>query len=517
MMATETGWESFKCTAEAGGGAMRTCRFLAVTVALLMMASAALAQPFTIPWFTVDGGGATFSTGGTFSLGGTIGQPDAGATLSGGNFTVAGGFWPSTLPSGTTTTVMSSVNPSTFGQSVTFTATVSSAGGTPTGTVTFKDGAATLGTGNLSSGSASFMTSGLSAGSHSITAVYAGDSNFVGSTSAPLIQVVNPANTATTLMSSLNPSNCGQSVTFTAIVTSPAGTPTGTVTFEDGATTLGTVMLSAGSASLTTAALAVGTHAITATYSGDSNFASSFSDPLDQVVGTGTPERKLVPDGRPMEGTIPQGDTLWLAIPTTIGNSYSVEVKSRTGAGVAAGVGLTIFKGDDVCSTSSSLVTRDTAHLSPGQGSNGVRLSFTANGTDPAYKARVVNGIGDDLGYSISVSDTTMFSPAWTTNGTFDTFWSFQNTTNAAITGLLTLFDLNGNLVQTLAVGPIPPKAIFGTNTVALGVVRNKVGAARFTHDGPPGAVVIKANQANFATSPPFIELVPFEAKRQIR
>ena len=50
-----------------------------------------LAQTFTLESFTVDGGGGT-STGGTYTLSGTIGQPDAGA-LSGGNFTVEGGFW----------------------------------------------------------------------------------------------------------------------------------------------------------------------------------------------------------------------------------------------------------------------------------------------------------------------------------------------------------------------------------------------------------------------------------------
>jgi hypothetical protein len=49
--------------------------------------------PYDLSWNTIDGGGATFSTGGTYSLGGTIGQPDAGAML-GGSFTLAGGFWP---------------------------------------------------------------------------------------------------------------------------------------------------------------------------------------------------------------------------------------------------------------------------------------------------------------------------------------------------------------------------------------------------------------------------------------
>src|SRR5204862_1153242 len=83
--------------------------------------------------------------------------------------------------SSTTTTLTSSANPSVFGQSVTFTATVAAVApgaGTPTGTVTFKDGGATLGIGNLSSGQATLSTTSLSVASHSVTAVYATDGNF---------------------------------------------------------------------------------------------------------------------------------------------------------------------------------------------------------------------------------------------------------------------------------------------------------------------------------------------------
>ena len=89
------------------------------------------------------------------------------------------------------TSVVSSLNPSKFDASVQFTATVTSSGGTPAGAVTFKDGSTTLGTGTLSSrGKATFTTSALSAGSHSITAVYGGSTNFIGSTSATLTQTV---------------------------------------------------------------------------------------------------------------------------------------------------------------------------------------------------------------------------------------------------------------------------------------------------------------------------------------
>lgn len=85
------------------------------------------------------------------------------------------------------TSLVSSLNPSTFGQPVTLTATVKPTLTTttliPTGTVTFKQGTTMLGTATLVSGSGKFTTSTLIAGSHSIVAVYSGDAIFLGSTS----------------------------------------------------------------------------------------------------------------------------------------------------------------------------------------------------------------------------------------------------------------------------------------------------------------------------------------------
>ena len=66
---------------------------LPLAAALLLTAGAvAEAQPFVIDWFTIDGGGGT-STGGIYSVSGTIGQPDAGGPMTGGNFSLVGGFW----------------------------------------------------------------------------------------------------------------------------------------------------------------------------------------------------------------------------------------------------------------------------------------------------------------------------------------------------------------------------------------------------------------------------------------
>ena len=155
------------------------------------------------------------------------------------------------------------------------------------GTVTFNiDGTNQSTLGTLSGGVATFDASGLATGSHSIYAVYNGDTNYTGSTSSVLTQVVN-ALTTTSVGSSLNPSIFGQAVTFTATVTAtpPAsGTPTGTVTFMDSATSLGPGTLSGGVATLSTSSLVVGGHTISVVYGGDSNFTGSTSSGITQTV-----------------------------------------------------------------------------------------------------------------------------------------------------------------------------------------------------------------------------------------
>jgi hypothetical protein len=181
----------------------------------------------------------------------------------------------------TTTTVVSSLNPSVYGQSVTWTATVSTTGpNPPTGTVYFEG----HGTATLSGGVASITRTWLNAGAQAITAEYKGDFDSAASTSSALEQVVNPASTATAITSSANPSTLGQNVTFTATVTSSTGAhATGTVTFTAGTTVLGTVPLEGIVATFSTAALPVGSFAITATYNGAPDFTGS-SDTLVQSV-----------------------------------------------------------------------------------------------------------------------------------------------------------------------------------------------------------------------------------------
>ena len=194
----------------------------------------------------------------------------------------------------TTTSLASDVNPSVKGQSVTLTATVAASSpgsGTPSGSVTFYDGATSLGSATLASGSASISTSALSVGSHSLTAVYAGGTDYTTSTSNTVSQAVNAAATSTSLASSQNPTVVGQSTTLTATVSASSpgsGTPTGSVTFYDGSTSLGTASLSGGAASIGVSSLALGSHSLTAVYAGTSDYTTSTSNTVTQAVNQGS-------------------------------------------------------------------------------------------------------------------------------------------------------------------------------------------------------------------------------------
>lgn len=180
---------------------------------------------------------------------------------------------------GTGTSLVATPAMSTFGQTVTLTATVtpSSSTDTPSGTISFMDGSNSLGIATLVNGVASIQVSTLAVGGHTITATYGGDSNFTGS-SAMASESVGQAASNTALAVSTSTSTLGQAITLTATVTPTINGvfPSGTVTFTSGGTTLGTASLNAsGVATLSVNALPVGTDSLLAQYSGDTNFLAS--------------------------------------------------------------------------------------------------------------------------------------------------------------------------------------------------------------------------------------------------
>jgi len=199
----------------------------------------------------------------------------------------------------THTTLVSSLNPSIFGQVVKFTATVTAGSGTPKGLVIFFDGSTALGSATLASGSASISVSVLAVGSHSISAVYQGSIKFNSSMSAPVQQVVNGATTSTSLAPSRNPMLVTASVTYTATVTSQyGGTVTGAVTFFDSGAPFATVNVLGNQASYRKKYNSIGVHSITATYSGDANNGGSASGTLTEYVQA-TTNTALTTSGTP--------------------------------------------------------------------------------------------------------------------------------------------------------------------------------------------------------------------------
>ncbi len=121
------------------------------------------------------------SDAGTYAVSGTINDPDYTGT---GSATLV------VSPVPTAIAIQSSANPSLSQSSVTFTASVSTSAGTPTGSVNFMDGVNVLGTGAVSGGIATFATSSLSVGTHTITAVYLGSTDALAATSGPISQLI---------------------------------------------------------------------------------------------------------------------------------------------------------------------------------------------------------------------------------------------------------------------------------------------------------------------------------------
>jgi N-acetylneuraminic acid mutarotase len=246
----------------------------------------------TITSFDAPGAGSSGNMQGTGGVGISINSNGTGVNIAGAYVdtnSVMHGFFFSPALTGTTTTLTPAPapNPSVYQEPVTLTATVTSSGNAPPNgeNVTFLSGTTSLGTAQLTSGTASLTTTALPVGTDSITAIYSGDSDYSGSTSTAVNQVVNRANSFTTLQSSLNPSPFGQFVTLTANISGQfGGIASGTVTFNIGSTSLGSASVSRNSAGLTTAILPQGTDSVTAAYSGDSNFIGSTSNSVSQVV-----------------------------------------------------------------------------------------------------------------------------------------------------------------------------------------------------------------------------------------
>ena len=234
-----------------------------------------------------------------------------------------------------TTLSLSTIPASTsaYGQSLMLTAVLSPSAGSNLTTngepVTFKNGAATIGIGALDTGVATLTLSTLPVSVYSLTAVYAGDSNFLTSTSSSVAFTVTKATPTVVLSSSASAVLVENVVTFTATVVASPNTPSGSVNFYDGTTVLGSGTLAQGIATYSTSGLTVGAHSITARYGGDDNFST-----VTSAVVTETVEdfNLSVSSGGSASATVPPGGTA----------SYELVVSPTGGAMLPTAVTLVV-------------------------------------------------------------------------------------------------------------------------------------------------------------------------------
>jgi hypothetical protein len=375
--------------------------------------SAAAGTPTGTVSFSVDGSPvASAALNAAGQAGYTTGSLGAGSHTVSAAYGGDAGFAPSTSANltqtvkqaATTTAVSSTPDPSTYGQSVAFTVTVSAnapGAGTPTGGITVSDGGTQIAAGSLTSGAYTFSSSALGAGSRTITAAYAGDANFSGGVSTSLVQQVSQAGTTTALASSTNPSAPGQPVTLTATVSSSAGVPTGSVTFMDGSAALGSVSLSGGKAALTTSTLANGTHDLTAVYGGDSNFGSSTSNHVSQAVsGTATTTTLSASTLSPGSGQ-----------PVT----FTAQVSSSASPPVPTGT--VTFSDGGAALGSAALDSTGKAALTTSTLADGVHVVTAAYGGDSTYPPSTSSPVTVTVGTGCTINWTGAVSNSWNQPG----------------------------------------------------------------------------------------------------
>lgn len=336
------------------------------------------------------------------------------------------------VQAGTSTSVTSSLNPSTFTQSVALTAQVqSSTTGTPTGTVTFHDGKITLGTKSLSGGAAKLTASGLSGGTHSIFATYNGNTDFVGSSSTVLNQVVHPASTTATLTSSRGTSTFGQPITFTSKITSGVGTPNGSVTFKNGMATLGTVPLASGTATFTTSTLSAGSHSITAVYHGTADFATSTSKAVKETVNKSITKTALASSLNP--SSFGQSVTFNAAVSPQFGGTVTGTVIFKDGATTLSS---RTVSGGKASFTLSSLHPGNHSITASYDGNTDLLSSTSAVVTQAVHKANTKTALTSSPNPSTSgqaVTFTATITPNFT--GTPTGTVTFRDNTKATVLG----------------------------------------------------------------------------------
>jgi sugar lactone lactonase YvrE len=398
-----------------------------------------------------------------------------------------------------TVTLTSSLNPSTIGIAVTFTATVTSQSTqAPTGVVNFLNGAQQIGTVNLSAAGQAVLTiPSLPAGTDSITAVYAGDNFNSSGTSKAFAQVVKQAATATAVSATPNPAIAGGSTALTATITVTQGvsTPTGTVTFTSGATNLGTANVGVNGTAAVNVIFPPGSQSIVATYAGDNNDLGSASAPLPLTVQPATTASTLTSS----------------ANPAVVQSSVTFTVQVTSNGGIPTG--MVTFSADGTAIGTATLDATGKATVSDANlsvGSHSITASYGGDTNDGPSTGTLTQVVGTiPTATALGVSTTGGATPqvilvatvVGTTGPTPTGTVTFQS--GNVVIGSATL-DSSGVAILTpnnnLPVGTDSIVAIYGGDTIHAGSQSPAVSVSNvpigFTITVTPPSVTIPSSQS---------------------
>jgi len=264
-------------------------------------------------------------------------------------------------PARTSTIALTAPATAVYGQAAAAAVTVTGSAGSPQGAVTLLEANTALAQATLAAGAANFTLPMLAAGAHSLTALYAGDGLNPTAASAPVPVTVSVAPTVVAAQQPTQNAYAGLPLALSASVASTTtGTPTGTLSFLEGATVLATANLSNGSATAAWLAPTAGSHSIVAAYSGDPNFAAAVAAPVTAVLAA-MPDFTLTPGGSTAQtvlgGSIATYTLVLAAQPSPFTGSVALAVAGLPAGATASFAPPQLVPGAGSASSTLSIVT----------------------------------------------------------------------------------------------------------------------------------------------------------------
>ena len=364
-------------------------------------------------------------------------------------------------------------------------APVSPSTGTPTGTVAVDDSEGNTCTVTLSGGAGNCDLTSTSTGEKTVTAAYAGDSNYTGSSDTEPHTVGKSDSTTTITSDSPDPSQLGQNYSVNVTVSGDSGTPTGSVDVDDGEGNTCSITLSGGSGSCDLPSISLGEKTVSADYSGDS-FYNTSSDTEPHTVSKADTTTEIISD---------------LSGSTVVGQSYQVTVTVSSGGGTPTGT-VDVDDGDgNTCQVSLTAGSGSCSLTSTSVGSKTVSADYTGdsnfNTSSDSTSHPVVQG-STVVTITSDASDPSVVGESFTVNVTV----AAASPASGTPTGTVDVDDGDGNTCQVTLSGGSGNCSLASTSPGAKTVTASYGGDSNFTSNSDTdGHTVNKANTSTTITS----------------